>query len=176
MIEKKNIQDAYKFYKGMDEKPVNLATYRAIVNGFMKFIMKKVLLGFEVQLSTYNTLGRLYIGGTKHEAKIVEITKEDGSKDVIIKHLPPDWGTTRKLWTKKAEAMGLTFKQYVEQVPSSQREVVYHTNESTNGMTYSFRWSTYKVKLPNKFYYSLIFSRANKRSVKPALQTGAEFL
>lgn len=169
MIEKKNIQDAYKYYRGMDEKPVSLATYRAIVNGFIKFIIKKVLLGFEVQLSTHNTLGKLYIGGTKHQAKI----DEEGN----IKGLPPDWGTTRKVWTKKATEKGLTLKEYIQTVPKEERMkfMVFHTNEATNGVTYSFRWSLYNVKLPNKFYYSLIFSRGNKRSVKPAIQAGVEF-
>ena len=44
-------------------------------------------------------------------------------------------------------------------------KTVYHLNEHTDGITYSFRWFKSKVRVRYKFAYKLIISKPNRRTL-----------
>lgn len=164
MIVEKNMIHFYRFYRDNYPKAVKLeheyktiAMYRAIINGFIKFIVKKVFEGFEVQLSDGTSLGSLHITGRKRKVTIDEVTGE-------IKGLRVDYGATNKLW---AERPDLKEKKYR----------VYHTNEHSGGITYRITWSKERMLMPNKYYFCLIPCRQNKRDIaKKILIENKEYL
>lgn len=147
-----NLRDSYKLYKEEYKEPVNIKVYIFIVNGFMKFLMRKLFLKGEVLLPT--RLGNISIIGKK-----VKVTIEDGQ----IKGLAPDWKSTKELWDNNAEA-------------KEAKTLVYHFNEQTNGVRYRFFWSKNRVLVPNKTLYNLRLTRTNKRILSALIQDGKEYI
>lgn len=154
MIDRKNIDDCYLFYSQNSKTPVSSKLYKEIVYGFFKFIIRKVLEGFEVHLSGGHTLGTLSVQGTKLQAKVDEETGE-------IKGLPIDWKTTKQMWEK-----------YPEQ---KYKEYYYHLNEHSGGVLYSLHWRKESSLLINKYLYAFIPCRANKRTVPKKVREGNEY-
>lgn len=89
----KNLRDTYKHYISKCKKIVSIDDYMTINSLYNKFLIQKVLEGFEVTLPA--RLGTLSIIGKKQNLRI-----EDG----IIKGLAPDWVKTKKLWDNNPEA------------------------------------------------------------------------
>lgn len=140
-------------------------TYLAIVLGYMKFLMRKVLEGYWVRLGA--KLGIIYIIGSKVTPRI--------NKDGKIIGLIPSWSKTKIKWTEEATKLGLTFKEYIEQVPREKRELVYCFNEHSEYVRYSMVWIKKNVIVTNKTFYRLTFNRANKRAVWKAAIEGKEY-
>lgn len=147
-MNKVNIRQSYTFYKkkykeniGADYKE-GLPIYIDIVNGLMKFIMKKVFDGYDVRLGA--KLGVIGIRGRK----VIPTIDENGD----IKGIAPNWGETKKLHAKDPEAKAKGIK-------------VYCFNEHTNGIRYKFFWAKRGVIIVNKTYYGLTFSRWNRREL-----------
>lgn len=147
-----NLRSSYKFYKDEVENPVDIKVYLDIVSGFMKFLMEKVFLGFEVKLPA--RLGSFQIIGRKVKPKL----DENGE----IMGLAPNWAETKKLWESNPKA-------------KEKKELVYCFNEHSNGIKYKFLWSKKDVNLPNKGIYSIKFSRANKRMINTLIKKGKEY-
>jgi len=147
-----NLRDSYKDYKSEVEKPVDIKIYLSIVNGFMKFLTKKLFEKGEVLLP--ERLGNIQIIGRK-----VKVTVEDGK----IKGLAPDWKATRSLWERDEEAC-------------KNKQLAYHFNEETNGVRYRFFWCKNRVLVPNKTLYRLVMTRTNKRTVPELVKAGKEYL
>lgn len=158
MIDKKNIQDCYKYYKTLDDKPVTIATYRAIVNGFVKYMVRKLLEGYDVRLSASETLGTLAIRGIKIKPEL----DDEGN----VKNAAPDWRATNKLWEKYPEL-------------KEKKQLVYHLNEHTNNVRYSIKWFRGNAKLPNKWFYSFTATKGGngtKRQLSKLIKEGKEYL
>ena len=147
-----NLRDSYKLYKEEEESPIDIKVYIKIVNGYMKFLMKKLFSRGEVMIPS--RLGNLTITGKK-----VKVHIEDGQ----IKGLAPDWAETKRLWENDLEA-------------KERKQLAYHFNEETNGIRYRFNWSKQRVLMTNKTLYSLKFTRANKRELSGLIRQGKEYL
>lgn len=158
-----NIRDSYKYFykeecRKSEEEPVSLRVYLDIVHGFIKFILRKIFQGYDVELSTGKSLGTVGIRGN---VKIGRLNKEGE-----IRGLPPDWGATKRLWRDCPECM-------------ERREIIYHTNEHTNGISYQFVWKRVGMKIAHKKIYSLILTKGpkgNKRAISKAIISGQEFI
>jgi len=150
VIPVRNIQDAHKWYSKRTTSPVSLSVYRAIINGFIKFMMKKVFDGHFVQLSGGNSLGVIGVVGTPIDPKLV-----DGK----IQGVPVSWGKTYQLWKKDPEA-------------KKRGDKIYCFNEHSDGIRYNLRWITKDMKLPNKIFYSLTFCRENRRTFSSLVTIG----
>lgn len=137
----KNIRTSFGYYKKQTENPVDIKDYIAIVNNFNKFLMDKVLAGFEVVLPA--RLGVMSIIGTKQEIRF------DANGEPI---LPPDWVKTKELWEKNPEA-------------KEKKTRMFHTNDHTNGIRYKLLWSKRRVLVENKTLYSFRLTRTNKRAI-----------
>lgn len=158
MIETVTVRDSYKYYKDNTTDPIPPKEYYRIISGFLKFIMKKVFEGHNVQLSNGQSLGAIGIRGTKMKPRL----NDEGQ----IRGLAPDWGSTRKLWNENPEA-------------KATKKIVYHFNEHTNGISYRLVWWRKKMKIANKFIYSLVFTKGpkgNKRHLSKLLKEGKEYL
>lgn len=161
MIEIRNLRSSYNFYKSTEIeldntiKPISIKVYLEIVLGFMKFIMKKVFDGYDVELSAGDSLGTIGVRGRK----FTPVITEDGQ----VKGVPPSWSETKKLWDSNPEA-------------KAKKQLVYCFNEHSNGVVYHLVWLKYNMRLHNKVYYSLTFSRKNKRTLRQAILDGKEFL
>lgn len=147
-----NLRDSYKTYKRESEEPVDIKEYVSIVNGFMKFLMRKLFEKGVILLP--ERLGNIQITGRRVRARV-----EDG----IIKGLAPDWGETKKLWER-------------DPVAKEEKRLVYHFNEETDGVRYKFTWSKERVLVPNKTLYNLRFTRGNKRELAKLIKEGKEYL
>jgi len=147
-----NIRSSYKRYSKEMEKPVELNTFVSIANGYMQFLINKVIEGEEVTLPA--KLGTMFIQGVKKKLAF----NKDG-----VPLLPPNWGETKKLWERNPEA-------------KATRKVVYCLNEETNGVVYKLHWSKNRVPIENKLYYNFILARANKRAIHSNIKQGKEYI
>ena len=147
-----NTRDSYVVYKNMSDNPINISEYVQIINQFMKFLILKLLSTGEIILP--ERLGRLSIFGKKVNVRI-----EDGE----IKGLAPDWVKTKQLWDS-------------DEVAKSNKQLVYHFNEETNGIRYKFSWSKNRVLVSNKTLYNLRMIRSNKRELSKLVREGKEYL
>lgn len=147
-----NIRDSYKLYREEETNPIGIKTYVSIINGYMKFLIRRLLDKGEILIP--ERLGRLRIVGKK-----VKIRIEEGE----IKGLAPDWPGTKKLWAENEEA-------------KNNKVLVFYFNEETNGIRYRFFWSKNRVLLPNKTIYNLKLTRANKRALSALIKEGKEYL
>jgi hypothetical protein len=147
----RNIRSSYKRYKGNSENPVDIKRYITIANNFNKYLTDQILEGFEVVLPA--RLGVLSIQGTK------QIVRFDSEGKPI---LPPDWVRTKILWNKCEEC-------------KERKQLVYQTNDHTNGIRYKYFWSKKRVLVENKILYSLRMTRDNKRAVNSNINNGKEY-
>lgn len=146
-----NIRSGYRYYKNNVENPVPEKDYVKINNECNRFIIDKVFEGFDVHLPA--RMGVLSIVGKKREIKF----DEDGNPK-----LPPDWKKTKELWNRNNEA-------------KVRKQLVYITNEHSDGIIYRFFWSKKKILVPYKSLFSLIMTRDNKRRVWQEVLSGKEF-
>jgi len=140
-----NARGSYKLYKQASDNPQDCKTYLAVGEAYREFLLSKIRAGEEVVLPA--RLGTLKIVGTK---KKLSFTKEGVPK------LPPDWVKTKALWERNPEAK-LTKKR------------IFHTNESTSGVTYRLQWSTNRYAIENKTVYSFRLTRTHKRAIHAAI-------
>lgn len=148
----KNVRDSYKLYKESTDNPVDSKTYIAYANEYNRFLVSKVLEGYEVTLPMKS--GTLSIVGRKQKMKI----GDDGK----IKGLAPDWVSTKKLWDSNPEA-------------KERKQLLYHTNEHTDNVIYKFLWSKKRMITENKILYALRMTRENKRSSNSLFKEGKQF-
>lgn len=143
--------DSYRVYLATSSNPVTKSTYVKIVNEFFKYMMNLIFQGVHIKLP-YVT-GSIMIKGTKVKPKLV-----DGE----ITGVAPDWVKTKALWER-------------DPIAKLAKKVIYQFNEHTNGVRYKIAWVKFNCKLENKSFYSLIFSRTNKRDVHKMILTGKEY-
>jgi len=149
----KSIRTSYKTYTDNSTQPVEKKEYVSIANGFMKFVMDKVLDGENVKLPV--KFGSLYISGKKVNPKL----NEEGK----IINLAPDWVKTKQLWETCEDC-------------KKDKQLVYHFNEHTNGIKYRYNWSKKNLISRNKILYSLVLSRSNKRALFQKIKEGKEYI
>ena len=147
-----NIRSSYKTYREAVKTPVEEKQYLEIANGYMEFLIQKVLEGEEVTMPA--RLGTLFIQGVKKNLKF----NKDG-----IPLLPPNWAATKKLWDNNPDA-------------KATKKIVYCLNEETDGVVYKLHWSKNRVPIENKLYYNFILTRANKRAIHQQIVKGKEYL
>lgn len=147
-----NIRSSYKTYKETVDTPIEEKQYLKIANGYMKFLIQKVLEGEEVTMPA--RLGTLFIQGVKKNLKF----NKDG-----IPLLPPNWAATKKLWDSNPDA-------------KATKKIVYCLNEETDGVVYKLHWSKNRVPIENKLYYNFILTRSNKRAIHQQIKKGKEYL
>ena len=144
----------YKNNKKDKDSSLDFKTYREILYKFNTFLMQKILEGQEVILPS--RMGRLCILGTKQNIKV----DEDGK----IKGLRIDWKSTKELWARDPKM-------------KEEKRLVYFFNEHTEGINYSFKWFKSRVLITNKYYYTFVPSRHNKRLLAKLIKTeSAEYL
>lgn len=151
-MEKYNIRTSYKDYKEDIETPVDIKVFVTICNGYMKFLMLKLLDKGELMLPL--RLGNILIRGFKSHIRV-----EEGK----IVGAAPNWRGTKELWDSDPEA-------------KTNKQLVYFFNEDTNGVRYSYKWSKDRVMVSNKSLYSLRMSRENKRNLSKLIKEGKEYL
>lgn len=147
-----NIRSSYKRYFEEVKTPVEKKQFISITNGYMEFLIQKVLEGEEVTMPA--RLGTLFIQGVKKKLKF----NRDG-----IPMLPPNWAATKKLWDSNPDA-------------KVTKKIVYCLNEETDGVVYKLHWSKNRVPIENKLYYNFILTRANKRAIHQNIVQRKEYL
>lgn len=160
------MRDSYSVYKASVDKPLKLNPYLNIIHAFIKFVMKKVCEGYIVNLGA--RLGYIGVRGKK----AIPVINDAGE----IKGVAPNWGKTKAFWLEKAKEMGISFEEYLKQVPKEQRQLIYCFNEHSNGLIYSIHWYKKKAVIANKMFYNLKFSRDNKRTVSKLAFEGKEYI
>jgi hypothetical protein len=147
-----NIRSSYKLYKKQVETSIEQKEFLQIANGYMEFLIQKVLEGEEITMPA--RLGTLFIQGVKKKLKY----NRDG-----VPLLPPNWAATKKLWDSNPDA-------------KATKKIVYCLNEETDGVVYKLHWSKNRVPIENKLYYNFILTRANKRAIHQQIKQGKEYL
>lgn len=147
-----NIRNSFKIFKRDNkESKISIKNYIDICNNYNQFLINKVIQGYEVTLP--EKLGTLHIQVSKKEVKF----NENG-----IPNLPPDWVKTKKLWDKCEDC-------------KKKKQLVYHTNEHTGGITYKLIWSKKNSILKHKTIYSFRLTRDNKRAIHKNVLAGKEY-
>jgi hypothetical protein len=131
----------------------NETLYNDIVHGYLKFMMQKVFEGHDIRLGA--KLGTIGIRGRKVKPMI----GVDGKIIGVI----PSWSKTKQLWDS-------------DPVAKEKKTLVYCFNEHTDGVRYKIGWYKKNVVVKNKVYYSLRFTKGNKRSVWKLANEGKEYL
>lgn len=147
------IRTSYASYKKKHPKGVEQKTYVELCNAFNRFLIEKALDGYEVTLP--GRMGYVHIAGRKQEIK----RDEDGK----VWGLAPDWVSTKKLWDSNPEA-------------KKSKQLVYHTNDHTEGVRYKFFWSKKNIFLLNKGLYAFRLTREHKRAIHKRIKEGQEYL
>lgn len=141
-----NIADGYSYYKKRFGRRINKNTFKRIIQEYCKHMMYHVVRGDYVAFPS--KFGGLSVRGYKRSLE------EDGKINLFI-----DYKETKKLWEKHPE--------YKEQ-----KKYIYHTNEHSDGYNYRFFWTKFNIMLENKFLYSLVLSRKNKRELAKHIKSG----
>ena len=151
----RNLSDSYKSYKDKTKGSFSVCKrdYIKIVHLYIKFIMSKVIDNGDKVVLPFKT-GELYVIGLKQKIKF----NDDGT----IKGLSPNWKKTKELYDRSPEC-------------KEKRQIVYNTNEHSDGIRYKFNWRLSGVLLLNKNFYSLKFSRENKRRLSANILNGQEY-
>jgi len=148
------MRQAYKYYRQAGGgAEVDRKTFCKITNKFNKFIMSLVFEGDEVKLP--EKLGTISVKGKKIKT---EFDEELGR----IVNQAPDYQETKKLWAKCPEC-------------EANKQMVYHLNEHSDGNRYKFFWSKERMIVENKMFYTMIFTRTNKRHVSQLIQDGKDY-
>lgn len=146
---------------------ITSSIYVEIIGGFFKFLIKKMLDGYDVDLPCI--LGRIMIRGEKPRPYF------DNNRDFRIKGLPIDWKKTVEHWKKEADILGISYMEYKKK-PLSERIFVYHFNEHSDGIVYRAVFIPGRGKVVNKTYYSLKFSKCVNKVLALNIKNGKEYL
>lgn len=151
----KNLTDSYKTYleKWEGEEVIQKSTFIILAGMFMKFIMKKVIEDGDELILPFKT-GSLSVLGIHQKPKI--------DNNGVVKGFSPNWKKTKELYDRCPEC-------------KERRQIVYNTNEHSDGVRYKFHWSLKNVLLQNKNFYNLKFSRENKRKLSAKIFEGKEY-
>lgn len=147
-------RECLEFYKNEVKNPISDKEFRDISSGFNLFIINKVIEGEVVKLP--ERVGTLRVTGRKVKPRI---NKETG----LVEGLSPDWKSTRELWKRCEEC-------------KQNKQLVFHLNEETDGLRYSFKWSKTGVFINNRDFYSLKMARSVKNAFTQILKTGKEYI
>jgi len=151
---KNNILKSYKNYRESGgTTDVDRLEFCKIINAFNKYIMELVFEGHQVKLP--EKMGTLSIKGKKIET---EFDEELGR----ITNQAIDYGETNKLWAKCPEC-------------EEKRQVIYHLNEHSDGNRYKFFWSKERMIVENKIFYTMLFTRGNKRHLSSLIKSGKSY-
>ena len=148
----KNIRSSYPIYKSNSENPSDINEFARVNNDFNKFIMANILIGKEIKLPC--KMGVVFVKGKKVKIKF----DEDGN----LKGFAPNYKATRELWEKCPEC-------------AEKKQLVFHLNEHTNNVRYKFFWSRDRMLVENKSFYTMIFTRTNKRVLADLINNGKEY-
>jgi hypothetical protein len=150
----KNILSSYKQYReagGTTE--VKRVEFCRVANDFNKHMIGLVFEGNEVKVP--ERLGTIIVKGKKVETEFDEELGRISNQSI-------DFGETNKLWAKCPDC-------------EERKQMVYHLNEHTNGVRYRYFWSRDRVLVENKMFYTMRFTRANKRGLSKLIKSGTEF-
>ena len=152
----KNLTDSYSLYRSKSKETgsVSKSDYIKIAQLFVQFIMHKVIYDGDEVILPFKT-GKLSVVGIKQKVKFDEEGK--------IMGLSPNWRKTKELYDNCEECR-------------EKRQIVYNTNEHSDGVRYKFNWSLAGVMLLNKNFYNLKFTRANKRALSKEIMNGREYI
>lgn len=152
----KSLSDSYNLYKSRskDVSVVSKSSYIKIACLFMQFLMNKVIVDGDEIILPFKT-GKLSVIGLKQKVSF----DENGN----VKGLAPNWKKTKELYDSCEEC-------------KEKRQIVYNTNEHSDGIRYKFNWSLGGVLLLNKNFYNLKFTRQNKRNLYKEIMNGKEYV
>lgn len=149
-----NIMKSYKNYRASGGGvEIDRLEYCRIISDFNKHLMNLVLEGNEVKLP--ERLGSIEVKGR------IVVTKFDEELG-RISNQQPDYGETNKLWARCPEC-------------KERKQMVYHENEHSNGARYKFFWSKERMLVDHKLFYTMVFTRTNKRAVSKLIKEGKEY-
>lgn len=150
----KNMTDSYSTYKDKwKDEVIPIKLFIILTGLFMKFIMKKVIDDSDEVVLPFKT-GVLSVVGIRQKLWVDENGK--------IRGLSPNWRKTKELHDTCPEC-------------KKKRQIVYNTNEHSDGIRYKFHWTLAGILLKNKNFYNLKLCRANKRKLSAAAFNGKEY-
>lgn len=133
------------------KKVVDVKTYSLILKTMFKLMWEDILEGHEIVLPL--RLGTIQITGIKTKPKF-------NDKGELM--LPVDWGSTNKMWKEHPEL-------------KEKKQLVYFTNDHTNGVRYKVKWSKQGVIFKNKIIYEFVAARANLRQLAQVIKNGKQY-
>lgn len=131
---------------------VSIKDFIDITTSYALFMVDKVLEGYQVNFP--QNMGYLTVTGKKRLARFTE----DGQ----IRGLAPDWKKTKELWNERPDL-------------KAKKQLVYCTNEHTNGFVYKYFWNKERAAIEDKAFYSFRLSKPNKQKLHNKAMEGMEY-
>lgn len=157
----KNLRDTYKLYKKdckenkLDRSDIlDIKSYLELQYLFIKYLMKRVIVDGDI-ISLPHRLGTLSIIGLRFKISFDENNN--------VKGLSPNWKKTKELHDRCPEC-------------KEKNQIIYNTNEHSDGIRYKFFWGRAGIMLQNKNFYTLKMSRENKRFLWKTILGGKEYI
>lgn len=148
------LSDMYKYYKSHSKNPVDLKTYRKVVEEFNSGVASLILeKAFEFRMPF--RLGYISI----KKCKVRLILDPDGN--LKKNYLKIDWNATKTLWKNNPKA-------------KEQKKLVYHLNRHTDGYYFKWYWNKAATNVRNISVYKIIPTRKNSRAISKLLSTNEE--
>ena len=156
----KGLWDAYKHYKHKKVVPtIDRATYVKIVHDINKKISKAIIeesLEFKIPFH----LGMLSIKKNKLKIRI-----KDGK--LLKPKMVVDWEASWKMWME--DNPGLTHNE-IKKLPGKQ--VIYQTNEHTNGYIMGWKWAKSMSRFRNSSVYMFKPTKQNRIDLGRWIKSG----
>jgi len=149
----KTMRNSFEPYLGTAEDPLERKDFLAILEGYNKLMVEKVVEGHEVVFPM--KMGSLRIQGRK---QVIQNWGNDGR----LRGIAPDWGKTNQLWKS-------------DPVAAAEKRLIYHTNLHSDGVRYKYFWSKRQVPAEFKTLYAFRIARDNKYLVTEAIRNGRAY-
>lgn len=130
------------------EEDVDFDTYRKIVYGFMKYMVKRILGGEHIEIPK---VGKFGIIGKK-----VNLNPKGTHRGGV------DWPLTMDLWERKPETRNKKFIRYM--------------NDHTDNYYFRFAWSKKNVKNRFKDLFNFKPTFTNKKLLAAAIENGQDYI
>lgn len=148
------IVDIYRFYKKNQIEKGLPVIDELVFRRILKYHNQEVCKSIVEESNEFRLPYRLgYLRIRKHQTKL----KLDADGKLIKAHLKPDWKATNELWENNEEA-------------KKNKKIVFHTNTHSRGYYFKWYWDKRACNIKNSSVYSILMSRANKRSIAQAIK------
>lgn len=155
------VSDLYKFYKRHVNNPISSNTYSQLLREYNNEILRMIIYD-GLDYSMHHRVGSIRIKKFDNSLKL-------GKDGEIANKLRVNWPKTHKLWAEKYPD-----KSFEELKQISDKPLVYHLNEHSDGYVFRWFWDKVTSNIKNQSAYHIEIVRSIKREAAQAWKNISE--